>query len=110
MTEEKSTQGNLVAIEPKVTGKVMFHYRGNHDLADLIQFVGKPAVIHSDLSIHFKKVEVKEGDYIEVNQYGEIISVLTPNVISKSFEIKGRKMFSKEDANKVIEKPARVKK
>ena len=113
MTEQKTVSnesGNLVVISPKVSDKVMFHYRDISDLPDLIRFVGKPPVIHQDLSIHFRKTQVKEGDYVEVNQYGEIVTVLSAEIINKSFVLKARKPFSGEYANKVIDKPARSKK
>jgi len=112
MSEEKqfNDAGNLVVISPKVTDRVFFNYRDFADLPTLIEFVGKPPVIQKDLSLHFKKVEICEGDYIEVNQYGEITTVLKAEIIEKSFVLKARKPFSKEFANKLIDKPPRAKK
>ncbi|HUS49611.1 MAG TPA: hypothetical protein VMZ91_05565 [Candidatus Paceibacterota bacterium] len=106
---KKAEIGNLVVISPKVSEKVMFNYSSISDLPDLIKFVGKPPVIHPDLSLHFRKAVVKEGDYIESNVYGEVVNVLSEEIISKSFVLKARKPFSSEYANKVIEKPARKK-
>jgi len=108
--KDENSAGNLVVISPKVTDRVMFHYRGIEDLPDLIDFVGKPPVIHADKSLHFRKTEVTEGDYLEVNQYGEVTSVLTSENINKSFVLKARKPFTPDYKNKVIEKPKRTKK
>ena len=110
--EEKVKQqtGNLVIISPKVSEKVMFHYRSFEDLSDLIKFVGKPPVIHADLSIQFRKTQIKPGDYVEVNHYGEVTNVFSDEIVQKSFVEKARKPFTPEYANKVIEKPAKGKK
>ena len=113
MSDERAipkATGNLVVISPKVTDRVMFNYRSIEDLPDLINFVGKAPVIQTDLTLNFKKVEVKEGDFIEVNQYGDVTTVLNEEIINKSFVIKGVKQFTIEYKNKVIPKPPRAKK
>jgi len=102
--------GNMVVISPKVSDKVMFNYRGIEDLPNLIGFVGKAPVIQTDLSLHFRKQVVKPGDFIEVNQYGEVVTVFNEDIIKKSFVVKARKNYSDEFKNTIIAKPARVKK
>ena len=113
MSDERAipkATGNLVVISPKVTDRVMFNYRSIEDLPDLINFVGKAPLIQTDLTLRFKKTEVKAGDFIEVNQYGDVTTVLNEEIINKSFVIKAVKQFTPEYKNKVIPKPPRAKK
>lgn len=101
---EKVNKVFAIRPKPQATRKVFF-YEGLQDIPQLIAFVGARPAITPDLTLQFKKVTLKEKSYIEVNQYGEIISVLNEEQITNLFEVQGSAPFDpSKDTNKVIEK------
>jgi hypothetical protein len=105
---ENEVKGNIVVIAPKVRLTTVFHYTGIEDIPNLVRFVGRPPVINLDMSLQYKKTIITPGNYIEVNSFGEVVKVITPEDLAKFYEVREVSEWNEQNANKVQNKPPRV--
>lgn len=105
-----SENGNIILVAPKVRTVLLFIYRTIADLPNLIKFVGRTPLINEDMSLNFRKVNVKPGDVIERNSFGDIVKVYDAKELEQNFELRGTYNFASEHHNKVVEKPKRERK
>ena len=107
MENKKSlASGQIAIIVKKSTPELCFFYEGTKDLENLISFVGQKPTIEFDkgkLIPKFKKNHVPENSYVLRNSIGDI-RVLTEYDFTSNFDIQAVKEYSKEYANKILEK------
>jgi len=103
-----TTDNSVFVLRPKTSSFKMFQYLGFENLKHLIAFVGVAPQIQISTTgkpeLLFKKQVVKEGDFISVNSFGEIMGTYSQDEVSDKFEIVASRQFSTEDINKVVEK------
>jgi hypothetical protein len=100
-------------LRPKSIQVAAFKYNESADLMNLISFVGKEPKVKVDkgkMVLTFGKKDVKEGNIVLRNSYGEVTNVFTPAEANDKYEIVASSEFKPEHANKIAKKPPRKSK
>lgn len=108
--EKAKISKSMVAIRPTAKPEVAFVYRSEADIKNLILFVGSNPVLTPDLTLKFKKIDVPTGSVVFRNSYGEVTRIMKIEEVEAQYEIVAEADFQPKDANKVVDKPAKVKK
>jgi hypothetical protein len=77
---------NLKKLTFKVVPKIGYMYEGISDIAGLIKFVGTPPLINADLSLSYKKQQIKPGDIVILDENGKLF-VESEKSLSERFDI-----------------------
>ena len=88
---------SIVILRPKVNSVMGFVYEGFEDLPDLIKFVGYCPAINPDLTLRFKKFDVKPFSIVLRGSNSEIFSVIDAE--NNTYEQITRELFKPEDAH-----------
>jgi hypothetical protein len=99
------SKDQILVIAPKVRLTTVFHYTGIDDITNLIKFVGRPPVINLDMSLQYKKTVIIPDSFIEVNSFGEVVKVITPDDLEKLYEIRSLADWDEQAANVVKNRP-----
>lgn len=100
---------NIILIRPKTIEQIGFCYGGFEDLPALIKFVGSAPTINIDLTLNFKKVNVKIHDIVFRNYFGEVTHTTTEDKLNEGYEIVNTLDYAPEYDNKVTPKVKVIK-